>query len=260
MKKILVIIVCLVLFLGGLFMWFYHYGFEELLVTSKEMNLNDSEQEIRAEIGDPVYTEGDRDNIYANKILVEIADRQFIIPKAYIDTLGKRSKIEDGVVLEYILPDYEPKIKYKNLPNYREEITLKGRYAGLLLEESAVRPSFDENIKLSLEVYKPYGIGTLINKNFFGLEKYTVQNWRDYKSTTPDDTFIERGRDGSVVSYLKCSPEGKDKVPGCRHRFRDKGILYQAHWSIANLPHWEEERDEIIAFIEQFEIKDSQEK
>ena len=228
------------------------------LNKEKNKNLDPWQKAIRAEIGDPAYTEVDPNDIYADKILVEIANRQFMIPKAYIDTPGTRNKIKDSVVLEYILPDYESKLEYKNLPNYREEIILKGRYAGVLLEESAIRPSFDDMIAMHLKT-KPYGIGEVVDSSLYGLVKHSVNIQKAGLDRKPDDRFIEYAADGSIKSFLRCSPEGKDINPGCGHKFRDNGILYDAHWSIRDLPNWQKQRDEIIEFVEQFEITQSEE-
>ncbi len=193
----------------------------------------------------------------SDHIKVVIADRTFKIPKGYLDGRQAIGKDTESIVLEYSLPDFEVLPAHPQEREARQKLIDDGNMRSMLLENSSKRPSFDENVNLTLQV-RSYGIGSLVNKNLYGLEKYSVQDWHDYKSTTPDDTFIERNNEGSVVSYLKCSPPNKDKIPGCRHRFRDKGVLYQIHWPIRELPNWKKQQNKAIAFIDSFEITETQ--
>lgn len=190
---------------------------------------------------------------------VVIADRVFKIPKGYFDGRKATGKNTESVVLEYSLPDFEVLPKHPEEREARQELLKEGRMRGMLLENATKRPSFDiavTNLMRGRD-FKKEGL-------IYGLEKYThivpkaVRPEPEYKPYHQDDFFIERNADGSVKSYLRCSPPGKDKTPSCRHRFVDKGLLYNTHWRIQELPRWQEQRNAEINFIDSFEVKEGE--
>jgi len=146
------------------------------------------------------------------------------------------------------------------LPQEREakqKLINEGRMRGMLLEAERNRPSFDvavQNLMRGRDFIKE-------RKLFYNLEKYVHQVPKPisddlaYAPYVEDDFFIERNDDGSVKSYLRCSPPGKHKIPGCRHRFIDRGLLYNIHWRIQELPDWQKQRDAAIDFIDSLEAK-----
>lgn len=162
-------------------------------------------------------------------------------------------------MLEYSLPDFEVLPKHPEEREARHQLIRQGRMKGMLLEAARNRPSFDiavTNLMRGHDFKKEAPI--------YGLEKHThiipkaVRPEPEYKPYHQDDFFIERNADGSVKSYLRCSPPGKDKIPGCRHRFIDKGLLYQIRWPIRYLPEWDEQRQFTINFIDSLEYKEGE--
>ena len=181
---------------------------------------------------------------------VVIADRVFKIPKGYLDGRKAIGKDTESIVLEYSLPGFNVLPKHPEERDQRQALLKEGRMRGMLLEAEKKRPSFDiatENLMRGRQFIKEPSL-------VYGLEKYISQLPKP-PDRVADDFFIERGEDGSVKSYLRCSPPGKDKVPGGRHRFIDKGLLYNTHWSIKELPNWKQQQIEAIHFIDHMEIK-----
>lgn len=181
--------------------------------------------------------------------IVEIAGRTFRIPYSYID--GDQDKIiKDAVVLEYVLPEFEPQPPHPQKRMKRKELILSGRMRGMLLETAESRPALDTAFRSQQKSRHYKKDGSLV----FGLEKYIAPSPSGESSEQPDDLFLEKNKDGIVQSYIHCSPPGKDKVPGCRHRFIDKNILYNIRWNLSELPNWRSQRDAAIRFINAMEI------
>ncbi len=192
-------------------------------------------------------------------VRVEIAERVFKVPIGYFDGARATGKKTESVVLEYALPGFEVLPAHPQERAARQKLLKEGRMRGMLLENAAKRPSFDIAVTnlMQLSNFKKEG-------SVYGLEKYThivpkpVRPEPEYAPYHQDDFFIERNTDGSVKSYLRCSPPGKDKIPGCRHRFIDKGLLYNTHWRIQELSRWQEQRDAAINFIDSLEVKEGE--
>jgi hypothetical protein len=193
----------------------------------------------------------DTETSRSDTIVVNIADRTFKVPRAYADLDKHKDVINDEVVLVYVLPGFEPEPPHPEERAKRKDLILQGRMRGMYLSATDLRPSLGTaaNSKLHTWGYKKVSV------DIFGLEKYEAESIEEDPNDRVDDLLIERSESGSVKSYLQCSPPGKDKVPGCSHRFADSGITYQIHWSLSELEHWRERRDEAIAFIESFEIR-----
>ena len=195
-------------------------------------------------------------DVETDYVLVEIADRNFTIPKGYFNGRIPSRRDTQSVVLEYSLPGFEVLSPRGTLHKTRRQLINTGRLKGMLLENRERRPTFDVVVQ-----------NLMRNRNFkkvkspvYRLEKYV------HVPSTPatsnavsmpyieDDFYIERKEDGSIESYLRCSPPEKDKIPGCRHSFEDKGILYAIRWPIQELQNWEMQQNAAIKFIDTKEI------
>lgn len=189
-------------------------------------------------------------------VKIVIADRTFKIPKGYLDGAKAIGKDTESIVLEYSLPRFEVLPPHPQERAARKKLIMEGRMRGMLLEAARNRPALDEMIEGHRRGKDRIGV---FEKDEYGLNKYSVKNWREQKMLVqPDDTFIEENNDGAIKSFLMCSPPNKDKIPGCRHTFIDKGILYRIRWSLRYLPRWQEQRQAAIDFIDNFEVKDKQ--
>lgn len=189
-------------------------------------------------------------------IKVVIADRVFKIPKGYLDGRKATGKDTESIVLEYSLPGFEVLPKHPQERSARQQLIKEGRMRGMLIENSDKRPSFDKMVENSLNIktkYKPPYSGK--NEQIYGLQKYPSQKIHPDLETQYDDLYIERGKNGEVISFLRCSAPKQDKYPSCTHKFRDKGLLYQIHWSKNELPNWKKQREAAVKFIDSMEFK-----
>lgn len=201
-------------------------------------------------------SEADSNAPVSDYVLVQIADRNFKIHKGYFDGGPHSGRDTESIVIEYSLPGFEILPAHPQFRAERQQLINEGRMKGMLLENKNNKPPFDPVVKshMSRADFKKE------DELVFGLEKFVHQVPEPaspehiYAPYVQDDFFIERNKDGSVKSYLRCSPPGKDKIPGCRHRFIDNGLLYNIRWRIQELPNWDKQRDADIAFIESNEI------
>jgi hypothetical protein len=107
----------------------------------------------------------------------------------------------------------------------------------MLLEAARNRPSLDVMVSNTLRanpllpkrIYEDKPSATA-----YGLDKYTSNKLEPDPVTRADDLYVERGKNGVVISFLRCPPPGKVKIPSCSHKFIDKGLLYQIHWKISS--------------------------
>lgn len=185
----------------------------------------------------------------SNVAVVKIADRQFNIPHVYIDGGQNLDVINDSVVLVYTLPNFKPE---PHEVDVRKEAIISGALRGMLLENAFERPPIGLMVSNRMQ-----GVDVFSKEpgDFYGLEKYTAPKPQGAYAHKPDDMFIERDVSGNVVSFLNCSPLGKDRVPGCRHTFTDKGVLYRIRWNLSDLKSWREQKTSAIKFIDNFEVK-----
>jgi hypothetical protein len=130
MKKYVLSAVTLILAAIAGVGWYVYQNAEELGVIHPQL------------IPPDYYWLDDPQNIYAETGIVEIAGREFKIPVAYVDGRFKNGRMEGSVVLEYVLPDFRSKLEFGRKEE-RMKLIRAGRMRGMLLEESAVRPSFD---------------------------------------------------------------------------------------------------------------------
>lgn len=197
------------------------------------------------------YWLDDPKNIYAKTGIVAIAGREFKIPIAYVDGRFIDGRMEGGVVLEYVLPEFKSKLEFPD-KNKRVRLRREGRMKGMLLEEAAARPTLEYMATVARLQSEPYARTPGL---FYDLEKYTAPKGSEKFAWKPDDLFIERDSQGKVQSFLVCSPPGKDVNPSCSHKFVDKKLLYKIRWKLSDLPNWRSNRDAAIEFIDQFEIQ-----
>lgn len=200
-------------------------------------------------------------NLKNDAFRVEIAGRVFKIPKGYFDGAKALGRDNESVVLEYSLPGFEFLPPHPQYRKERQKLISEGRKRSMLLENA--RQIYTGEARLSFDVLIPrlmHGREFKKEKNtVYGLDKYVhqvpkpVSNDPAYAPYVQDDFLIERNADGSINSYLLCSPPGRDKIPACRHSFIDKGLLYQIHWRVQELPNWKAQRDSAIQFIDGLE-------
>ncbi|HIF26365.1 MAG TPA: hypothetical protein EYG18_02855 [Micavibrio sp.] len=183
-------------------------------------------------------------------VLLQISDRSFNIPRIYIDYPKNQKSIQDSVILEYVLPDYEPQPPHPQERAKRKELILQGRMRGMLLEESSIRPTFNVMVKNFVDS-KSY---QLVSADVYGLEKFTAEKSEGKYATKPDDMFVERDQNGDVINFLLCSPPNTDRIPACEHRFRNNKLLYKISWHISELPNWRKQRAAAIDFLDNFEV------
>ena len=192
----------------------------------------------------------------SDSVKVVIAERVFKIPKGYFDGAKARGRDTESVVLEYSLPNFEVLPPYPQEREARQKLISEGRMKGMLLEAEKNRPSIEVSVQNLME-------GRNFEKlsNAYELEKYShiipQASTQDqiYAPYIEDDFFIERNKNGSIKSYLRCSPRGQDKIPGCRHRFIDEGVIYSIRWRIQELPNWKQQQQAAVRFINNLEVK-----
>lgn len=223
------------------------------LFSQNEREPTTWEEALRQYVGKPEY-----ENIDPKKPLseqtrtVEIAGRTFNIPIVYIDSnIGKKRVLPDGINLIYVLPDFTHRVDFKNRQQY-DEAFRQHRFGHMLIQPATNKPPLSQMIKNSQDNEEM----TKYDGKFYGLEKYSDFNSKKHPNIIWDDTYLEINSKGELISFLRCSPEGKDKVPGCSHHFVDKKLYYNIHYSKENyLPKWQEQRRKAIEFIDNFELK-----
>ena len=207
-------------------------------------------------VGEPAYKSVDPDKPLVEQISVfEIAGRTFEIPKVYIQSNLGDKRVLDGISLLYVLPDYTSRADFANRQEYEEARNAR-RFAHMMFEPSAIRPSFDVMIhNMHRSVSKFESAGT-----FDGLQ---VEKW--YRPHNGDlvvysDVFLEKDETGKVVSWIDCATrERPAKFPGCSHKFRDKGLLYTIYYNRTKyFEDWRAQRASAIAFIDGVETSQQQ--
>ena len=181
--------------------------------------------------------------------VIEFAGRMFEIPIMYLDTPLDKGVKQDGLLLEVIWPDMRSIYELKDRAEYERIWRVEKRRGWILLEPAAVRPTLDVqvgNMKDSLIKFESAG-------NFEGLEKYL---WYRGTVTSPAlryEVYLEKGRDGYIVTYINCSRAPSAKFPTCGHKFIHKGIIYDLSYNEAVfLSDWREQQRRAIDFMESF--------
>lgn len=182
-----------------------------------------------------------------------IGQRQFEIPTMYIEGRVRGGVKKDSVFMTYVLPDFKSKLQFRTHDEYRAE-GKAGNTGGLLLEESAIRTSFDRMIERRLRGIKkvePAGI-------FDGLEVYKWYHRRGEDLIFYYEMYFEKDKTGKIISFIECSTKHRGvhvKYPGCSHHFRDKNLIYDMSYNKKKyLSSWQEQRRKAIEFIDNFEI------
>lgn len=197
------------------------------------------------------YWQTNSEDIYSKTGILEIAEREFEIPVAYVNGRFINGQKEGTIFMSYILPDFKSKLEMENKDElYKKQ--LDGFTGAMLLEESAIRPSFKtmiENRKRNLKKSEVAGIvnGLKHEKWFRGTEEEPILYY---------DIFIELNNKNKIVSFIECTPETKAASPRCSHRFRNNSLLYQVSYSRSRyFPDWKNQRLKAIEFLESMEIK-----
>jgi len=187
-------------------------------------------------------------DIYSKIRIVTTAGRTFKIPVAYIDYVGDRSKGDEGIILDYVLPDFKSELEFSR--DEQNELLRIGNMAGMLVDAETKFAPLDRYVELQRRNIVDYeGI-------FYGLHKYTAP-LRIPKYGSPwrhDDTYIERDLDGTVLSLVECSIPEQVIVHRCRSSFNDKGLRYKISFPFRELPNWKAHQQAASNFIDGFEI------
>lgn len=191
-------------------------------------------------------------DIYRKTGIVSIANREIKIPIAYVEGRFIDGKKEDSVLLTYVLPNFKSKLSFAS-DKKRLQLFNEGYYSSLLLEESAIRPSFDEMIKWrKRDLIKSEAAGTVHGLEYEKWYRGTKENPIHYY-----EIYYERGDGGDVQSFIQCAPLTRPAVvrSGCKHKFRNKGLLYGIFYNKNRyFADWREQRRAAIKFIDSLEI------
>lgn len=204
-------------------------------------------------VGEPAYKSIDPEKPLDEQTSVfEIAGRTFEMPTVYIQThLGDRRQI-DGLNLLYVLPDYRSRAEFIDRRAY-EQAREEQRFAHMLIQAGSRRPSLDRMVA-NRRHHMPRIDSA---QSIWGL---TAEHWyrpQGEKLAVTQEHYFERDADGHIVNWIECSTKENPSVrfPGCNHRFRDKGLLYNIYYNQANyLEWWREQRSLAIEFIDSFQI------
>lgn len=206
-------------------------------------------------VGTPEYKTVDPDNPSGKSSVFEIAGRTFRMPTVYIQSnLAGKRVLDDGINLLYVLPEYTSRADFKNRKAY-EQARRVGRFAHMMLEKESARPSFDVMITNRRNgLTKEENVG-----NHDGLEFYKWYHGTKEHPVVWYEIYLERDAAGQIQSFIECTPLQRGahvKSPGCSHKFRDKGILYNIYYDKERyFAAWRDQRHTAIAFIDAFEIE-----
>jgi len=70
-------------------------------------------------------------DIYSKTRIVTTAGRTFKIPVAYIYYLGNRSKEDEGIILDYVLPDFKSRLEFSR--DEQDELLRIGNIPSMLV-------------------------------------------------------------------------------------------------------------------------------
>lgn len=183
---------------------------------------------------------------------VEIAGRTLDIQKVYIGNALDKGVVQDGIVLEYVLPEYTSKFHLRTKSAYKEAFNAQ-RFGHMLIEPEAPRPSFDtmiENRRRHIPKEEHAGAHD-------GLEHYKWFAKRPEGLIYYYDIYLEKDAGGKIVSFIECAGPEKPglRFPHCTHKFRDKALLYTLTYNKKNyFAEWREQRRKAIEFIDAFEV------
>lgn len=206
--------------------------------------------------GTPEYTKVDtKKPLEEQTRRLQIAGRTFDIPMVYIGSQPDKGLVQkDGVILEYVLPDFKSKLEFPNRDAYKRAFKA-GRFGQMLIEPEARRPSFDVMVKnLRRNLIKEEYIGVHDRLEYYRWYRGTVENPIHYY-----DMYLEQDDGGRIMSYIECSTMARGahmRRTGCSHKFRDKHLLYYVSYNKDNyFPEWHEQRGKAIEFVDSFEAE-----
>lgn len=209
---------------------------------------------LREKLGPPEYESIDPDKPLAQQTAIfEIAGRTFEMPKVFIQTnlVGKR--VLDGINLLYVMPGFTSRVDFRNRAEY-EQAESERRFAHMLVEAEAMRPSFNDVIKNLREI-------TIAKEEYVGpVNGLDYYKWYRESPEGPrfdNEIYLEKDGSGNIVSYIECAPKERGthiRFPGCSHRFRNNGLLYDIYYNKEKFfQAWREHRRRAIEFIDGFE-------
>ena len=210
---------------------------------------------FRDYFGMPEYMTVDPDKPLATQTsIVEIGERIFEIPTVYIQTNLEGKRKQDGVNLLYVYPDFTSRADFENKQEY-EKAWNDRRLGSMSIQIAKKFPTPSQMI----ENNRKFGQEIKFENIEHGLERHSSPKRDGKYAIEPDDTYLEKDENGTIISFLRCSKDGQKKFPGCRHKFVDKDMLYNISYNKEKfLPSWREHKEKAIEFIDSFEIKTSQ--
>ena len=183
--------------------------------------------------------------------IIKIGERTFKIPLMYVDGQLDKGIKQDGINLKYVLPDYTSVLEFKNKEEYQRAFE-EHRFAIMLVKPSSSKLSLAkmvQNHQENEELTKYRGLE-------YGLERYSDFDSPKHLGIQWDDTYLEKDKAGNIISFLRCSPDGKDPIPGCSHYFVDKNIFIKVHYNKEKyLKNWRDMQAGAIAFMGSFEMQ-----
>ncbi|MDR4468491.1 MAG: hypothetical protein MRJ68_09360 [Nitrospira sp.] len=187
---------------------------------------------------------------------VEIAGRRFEIPKMYIESTQTPDDVYmDSILLTVVWPEMISLFDLKTKDNYRKVVREERRSGGILLEAQSDRPSLDKQIaNLRRSLTKEEFIG-----KEDGLELYLHYHGPKERPELWMERYLERDKDGHLLSYNECRAGQFVIFPVCSHKFIDGGLIYKISYNKKRFfPEWREQRRRAIDFIDSLEIIDSE--
>ena len=191
-------------------------------------------------------------NGQADFVRVEIAGNILKIPKGYFDGRSPAGKDTESVVLGYSLPNFKVLPAHPKFREERQKLINEGRKRGMLLEAAYKKAPLQDIVDRDIQW------GNMVKQDnlVYGLEKYIEYPVHPDPVENKDHLLVERNDDGTVESYLRCSPPGKDRIPGCRHMFIWGGMLFNTHWRIQELQNWRVQQAAAIQFIKSMKMNE----
>lgn len=183
---------------------------------------------------------------------IKMAGRVFDVPLKYIDGRLEEGLEQDGLVMEYYLPDFRALVEVPNKED-RKNLLYEGYKAGLLMQPADSKPELSASIESRrnglTKLEKKEGFDSMEREDWYqGLKEKPVKHY---------EVYFNKDESGKVIDWLECSPEGRDRIPGCSHRFTDKDIIYKIRYNKKRyVKNWKEQRQKIIDLIDSFEVKE----
>jgi uncharacterized protein YxeA len=185
---------------------------------------------------------------------LKIGDLYLRVPKAYIDAHLESGLVQDGLLLEFMWPDFRPDADFATYEE-RKAMFKQRQSGGILILPPPNRTEYNRR----REIRHRY-----LNHYVDAGELYGLHREKQY-GKSPDgpvykyDTYYELDAGDSILSYVECSTEENSRYPSCRHYFKHRKLYMQIYYNKKRyLENWREMRQKAINFIDQFEIQEQQ--